>query len=80
MLLEKSLSLNEVMYLGKECKWFQVCPMKSFWKEGMLDRKWVEQYCKGNWNQCKRYKMVEEGDLCPDSMLPNGKTDKRLEE
>jgi len=70
--------LDEVRQFSMECKWFWICPIKRFWEEGKLGSKWVEEYCKGYWNKCKRYKIVEEGGLCPDNMLPNGKIDKSL--
>ncbi len=54
--------------------------MKSFWEEGKLNAKWIEEYCKGDWGNCKRYSIVEAGKLCPDNMLPNGKIDKSLAE
>jgi hypothetical protein len=61
-----------------ECKWFSVCPMKRFWEAGRLERKWIELYCKGNWESCVRYAMEEEGRSHPDWMLPDGNLDIRL--
>ena len=34
-----------------DCKWYQVCPMKVFYEKGELDKKWVELYCKGDWER-----------------------------
>jgi len=70
--------LNKRVILAVECKWFQVCPMKRFWDEGRLDRKWVDLYCNGKWQKCKRLKMQLKGIPHPDNMLPNGKIDERL--
>lgn len=55
-----------------ECKWYDVCPMKRFYNAGILERKWVELYCWGDWRSCVRYKMEENGEYHPDSMLPDG--------
>jgi len=63
----------------KQCKWFAVCPMKRFYGEGKLERKWVESYCKGDWETCVRYRMEESGQAHPDWMLPDGSVDKKLE-
>jgi len=61
-----------------ECKWFQVCPLKRFYEKGKLDKKWAENYCKGNWRECERYKLEEKGISHLDWLLPNGKEDKSL--
>jgi len=60
------------------CKWFSVCPMKSFHKKGLLDKKWIDNYCKGNWKGCTRYQMEERGEYHPDNMLPDGSIDQSL--
>jgi len=57
----------------KQCKWYQVCPMKKLFEEGRLDKKWIERYCKDDWESCVRYRMEEENQYHPDNMLPNGK-------
>jgi len=61
-----------------ECKWFPSCPMKWFYQEGRLKQKWIELYCKGDWESCIRYAMEEKGEPHPDYMLPDGSTEKRL--
>ena len=63
-----------------DCKWFSVCPMKYFYEQGRLDRKWIEIYCKGNWESCVRYWKEEKGEYHPDNMLPDGSIDERLRE
>ena len=60
------------------CKWYQVCPMKRFYEEGNLDKKWIELYCKGDWKSCVRYQMEERGEPHPDWMLPDGTMDENL--
>ena len=61
-----------------ECKWYPSCPMKRFYENGTLDRKWIELYCKGDWLQCVRYHMEERGEPHPDQMLPDGSVDEYL--
>ncbi len=63
---------------AKTCKWFPVCPMKRFYEQGKLDKKWIEEYCLGNWERCVRYQMEEKGEPHPDNMLPNGEIDESL--
>ena len=60
------------------CKWFGVCPLKRFYEEGRLDKKWVEDYCWGNYSKCARYKMEEDSAYHPDNMLPDGTIDGNL--
>lgn len=62
-----------------ECKWFRVCPMKTYYEKGKLDRKWIDKYCRGDWNKCIRYMLEETGQPHPDYMLPDGSLDKNLE-
>ncbi len=64
--------------LNRDCKWYQVCPMKRFTDEGKLSRKWVELYCRGDWESCIRYQLEERGEYHPDCMLPDGSIDKKL--
>lgn len=64
--------------MSKTCKWYDVCPLKRFYEEGKLDEKWIEDYCKGDYKSCVRYKMEEEGKPHPDNMLPNGEIIKFL--
>ncbi|OPX32622.1 MAG: uracil-DNA glycosylase [Candidatus Latescibacteria bacterium 4484_181] len=62
-----------------DCKWYPVCPMKRFYEKGKLDKKWIELYCKGDWESCVRYQMEEEGKPHPDWMLPDGTLDEKLQ-
>lgn len=66
---------SKLKFLLSECKWYTVCPMKRSYENGILDRKWVELYCKGDWKSCIRYKMEENGEYHPDWMLPDGSID-----
>ena len=71
-------SYRKLQVLLKDCKWYPVCPMKRFYEEGMLDKKWIELYCKGDWQGCIRYQMEEKGKVQPDWMLPDGSLDEKL--
>jgi len=62
----------------RECMWYRVCPMKFYFERGMLDRKWVDEYCHGDWTSCERYRMEAEGTPHPDWMLPDGSLDESL--
>ena len=46
--------------------------------EGKIDKKWIELYCKGDWESCVRYQIEERGEYHPDWMLPDGTIDKEL--
>jgi hypothetical protein len=54
------------------CKWYPVCPIKYFVDHGLLDEKWVNEYCLVGNKECIRYQMEESGHYHPDNMLPNG--------
>ena len=49
-----------------DCKWFPMCPMKRFYEEQRLERKWIELYCKGDWTRCVRYELEEQSHYHPD--------------
>jgi uracil-DNA glycosylase family 4 len=69
---------KKLQTLRDDCKWFPSCPMKRFYEKGRLERKWIELYCKGDWENCVRYKMEEQGQDHPDWMLPDGSPDEKL--
>ncbi|MEA2101687.1 MAG: uracil-DNA glycosylase [Thermodesulfobacteriota bacterium] len=60
------------------CKWYPVCPMKRYYEEGLIDRKWVDEYCMDHWDLCKRYWKEEKGEYHPDWMMPDGTIDEAL--
>ena len=64
--------------LKKICKWYIVYPMKTFYEEGKLERRWIEEYCMGDYTRCVRYELEESGILHPGNMLPNGEIMKSL--
>lgn len=71
---------KKLQILLHECKWYSMCPMKWFYEEGKLERKWIELYCKGDWKNCVRYELEEQGHYHSDWMLPDGSLDKSLKE
>jgi len=62
------------------CKWYNLCPLREFEKQGKLGKEWENKYCKteNNWKNCKRYQMEEENLYHPDNMMPDGTIDKRI--
>lgn len=73
-------SYHKLKVLSADCMWYPVCPMRRFYEKGKLDRRWIELYCKGDWESCTRYQMEERGEFHPDWMLPDGSIDKKLRE
>ena len=69
---------HKLNVLSKDCKWYTVCPMKRYYENGLLERKWVDLYCKGDWENCVRYHMEENGEPHPDWMLPDGTIEEEL--
>jgi len=53
--------------------------MTRYYEEGRLDRRWIELFCKGDWESCKRYQLEERGIWHPDNMLPDGSIDESLD-
>jgi DNA polymerase len=53
--------------------------MKVYYERGKLDKKWIDEYCMGDWESCVRYEMEERQEPHPDYMLPNGDIRKELE-
>lgn len=62
----------------KICKWFTVCPLKMFYEQGKVDKKWLEKYCWSDNPECVRRKKEEKGIYHPDNMMPDGTIDKTL--
>jgi len=52
--------------------------MKRYYEKGMIDEKWIKNYCHGDWSTCVRYKMEARGEYHPDWMLPDGTIDEGL--
>ena len=69
---------RKITILRKTCKWFQVCPIKTFYDKGKLPKEWIDKYCKGDWASCIRYKLEEKYIPHPDNLLPDGSKDHNL--
>ena len=75
---EAMMKYRKLQTLMHECKWYALCPMKRHYEEGRLEQSWIELYCKGDWETCKRYRMEEENMYHPYWMLPDGSLDETL--
>jgi hypothetical protein len=62
------------------CRWYnETLGMKRAYDKGLLDKKWIEQYCFNGGNNCMRKKRFErEGYVSPDYVLPDGTLDENL--
>jgi uracil-DNA glycosylase family 4 len=58
--------------LNADCKWYPLCPLKQHHDAGKLDSKWIELFCKGDWQSCVRFQMEENGQPHSDWLLPDG--------
>jgi DNA polymerase len=66
------------MHIKKQCKWYLACPIKYFYEDGKLNKKWVDDYCLSDWSKCVRFYKEENNIYHPDNMLPNGEIDENL--
>jgi len=69
----------KIMDYKKVCCWFNVCPLKEFYQQGKIDKRWIEDYCRGNYSECIRKRMEDEGVYHPDNMMPDGTIDNKLQ-
>lgn len=62
------------------CKWYdETSAIKRAYDLGILDKKWVENYCWNGGKNCVRKKRFEEEEyVSPDYVLPNGTVDEDL--
>ena len=62
------------------CKWYdETSGMKRAYERGLLDKKWIEEYCLNGGRNCIRKKRFEgEGYVSPDYVLPDGTVDENL--
>ena len=62
------------------CRWYSVCPLRRWEKEGRLSRSWAQDFCetRDNWHHCLRYQLEDQGISHPDNMLPSGQIDPTL--
>jgi len=62
------------------CRWYDsTSGMKRAYDAGMLDRKWIDDYCmKGGQGCVRKQRFEEEGYVSPDYVLPDGTVNERL--
>ena len=65
---------------GTICKWYnETSGIKRAYDKGLLDKKWIEEYCWNGGKGCIRKKRFEaEGYVSPDFVLPDGTIDENL--
>jgi len=64
----------------KFCCWYdETSAIKRAYDKGLIDKKWVENYCCNEGKNCIRKKRFEEeGYISPDYVLPDGSEDSKL--
>jgi hypothetical protein len=64
------------------CVWYnETSGVKRAYDLGLIDRKWVENYCWNGGKGCVRKKRFEqEGYVSPDYVLPDGTISERVKE
>lgn len=64
------------------CRWYnESSGVKRAYDLGLIDRKWVENYCWTKGKGCIREKRFEEeGYISPDYVLPDGTISERVKE
>ncbi len=75
-ILEKNY--DKLSVFSHPCKWASSCPMKFYYEQGLLDERWRELYCYGDWESCIRYQKEERNEYHEDWMLPDGTLDNQL--
>ena len=62
------------------CQWYNATSvMKRAYDRGLLDVKWIEDYCWNGGKDCVRKQRFEgEGYVSPDYVLPDGTVDGKL--
>ncbi|MFP4561848.1 MAG: uracil-DNA glycosylase [Spirochaetia bacterium] len=63
---------------SRECVWYRVCPMKRAYERGLLEERFIREYCLGDFELCVRYRMESRGKPHPDWMRQDGVLDERL--
>lgn len=62
------------------CRWYNsTSGMKRAYEKGLLDKKWIENYCLSNGKDCIRKKKFEgQGYVSPDYILPDGTISEKI--
>ncbi|AQQ70237.1 hypothetical protein SMSP2_00580 [Limihaloglobus sulfuriphilus] len=63
------------------CKWYNLCPLRRYERQGRISGFWADNYCKAaeNWKNCKRFQQSQNGVYHPDNMMPDGTIDESLD-
>ena len=66
--------------MGTKCRWYdETSGMKRAYDRGLLDGKWIDDYCMNGGKDCvRRQRFENEGYVSPDYVLPDGTEDERL--
>jgi len=67
---------------GNFCRWYnETSGVKRAYDLGLIDKRWVEDYCERGGEGCVRKKRFEEeGYVSPDYILPDGSVSERIKE
>jgi len=65
---------------GNFCRWYnETSGVKRAYDLGLIDKRWVEDYCGRGGGGCVRKKRFEEeGYVSPDYILPDGSVSERI--
>lgn len=66
------------MTLKHSCKWYNLCPMKRAYEQGKLEKRFIDDYCFGDFRSCVRYQKESRGEPHPDYMRQDGVLDEQL--
>lgn len=64
------------------CRWYdETSAIKRAYDKGLINKKWVENYCWNGGKNCVRKRRSEmEGYISPNYVLPDGTEDSKLKE
>jgi len=54
------------------CRWYSLCPLRRHERQGSISLGWREEYCKGDYRSCERFKKESAGIPHSDYLLPDG--------
>ena len=62
------------------CTWYnETSGMKRAYDRGLLDKRWIEDYCFNGGRGCvRKWRFEQEGYVSPDYVLPDGTVDETL--
>ena len=76
------MSVHDKEENSSRCRWYdRTSGMKRAYDNGLLDRKWIDEYCLNRGRGCVRKNRFEnEGYVSPDYVLPDGTVDEKIRE